>query len=87
MINSESKKLPLGMQQLLDDHSRIVQMMSDDTKQVFQVGTPSAECSSKSKFSPREELGVNIELLGNIQKSSARSSSSNLENNSSFLCP
>jgi hypothetical protein len=28
MINHDSKKLPPRMQQLLDDHSRIVQMMS-----------------------------------------------------------
>jgi hypothetical protein len=28
MVNRDSKKLPLGMQQVLDDHSRIVQMMS-----------------------------------------------------------
>jgi hypothetical protein len=59
----------------------------DDTKKVCQVGTPSVECCSKSKFSPREKLGVNIELSGSSQKSSCRSSSSNLQNNSSFLCP
>jgi RNA polymerase subunit RPABC4/transcription elongation factor Spt4 len=28
MVNRDSKELPLGMQQVLDDHSRIVQMMS-----------------------------------------------------------
>jgi hypothetical protein len=28
MINPDSKELPLGMQQVLDDHSRIVQMIS-----------------------------------------------------------
>jgi hypothetical protein len=28
MVNHDSKKLPPGMQQVLDDHSRIVQMMS-----------------------------------------------------------
>jgi hypothetical protein len=28
MINRDSKKLPLGMKQLMDDHSRIVQLMS-----------------------------------------------------------
>jgi hypothetical protein len=27
LINSDSKELPLGMQQVLDDHSRMVQMM------------------------------------------------------------
>jgi hypothetical protein len=28
MVNCGSKNIPLGMQQVLDDHSRIVQMMS-----------------------------------------------------------
>jgi hypothetical protein len=28
MVNHDSKELPPGMQQVLDDHSRIVQMMS-----------------------------------------------------------
>jgi hypothetical protein len=28
MVNRDSKELPPGMQQVLDDHSRIVQMMS-----------------------------------------------------------
>jgi hypothetical protein len=28
LINRDSKELPLGMQQVLDDHSLIVQMMS-----------------------------------------------------------
>jgi hypothetical protein len=28
MVNCDSKELPPGMQQVLDDHSRIVQMMS-----------------------------------------------------------
>jgi division protein CdvB (Snf7/Vps24/ESCRT-III family) len=28
MVNRDIKELPLGMQQVLDDHSRIVQMMS-----------------------------------------------------------
>jgi hypothetical protein len=28
MVNRDSKNLPPGMQQVLDDHSRIVQMMS-----------------------------------------------------------
>jgi hypothetical protein len=28
MVNRDSKNLPPGVQQLLDDHSRIVQMMS-----------------------------------------------------------
>jgi hypothetical protein len=28
MVNHDSKELPLGMQQVLDDHSRLVQMMS-----------------------------------------------------------
>jgi hypothetical protein len=28
MANRDSTSLPLGMQQVLDDHSRIVQMMS-----------------------------------------------------------
>jgi hypothetical protein len=28
MVNRDSKELPLGIQQVLDDHSRIVQMMS-----------------------------------------------------------
>jgi hypothetical protein len=28
MVNCDSKELPLGMQQVLDDHSRIIQMMS-----------------------------------------------------------
>jgi hypothetical protein len=41
---------------------------ADDTKQVCQVGTPSAECCSKSKFFPREKLVVNIELSGNSRK-------------------
>jgi hypothetical protein len=59
----------------------------DDTKEVCQVGTPSAECCSKSKFSPRGKLRVNIELSGNSRKSSRRSSNSNLQNNFSFLCP
>jgi hypothetical protein len=44
----------------------------DDTKQVCQVWTPSAECCSKSKFSPLGKLGVNIKFSGNSQKSSAR---------------
>jgi hypothetical protein len=37
----------------------------DDTRQVCQVGTPSVECCSNSKFSPRGKLGVNIELSVN----------------------
>jgi hypothetical protein len=54
----------------------------DATKQRCQlVGTPSAECCRKSKFFPRGNLGFNIKLSGNSQKSSARSSSSNLQNN------
>jgi hypothetical protein len=28
MVNRDSKELPLGVQQVLDDHSRIVQIMS-----------------------------------------------------------
>jgi aspartate aminotransferase-like enzyme len=28
MVNHDSKELPPGMQQVLDDHSQIVQMMS-----------------------------------------------------------
>jgi hypothetical protein len=28
MVNRDSKELPPGVQQVLDDHSRIVQMMS-----------------------------------------------------------
>jgi hypothetical protein len=63
------------------------QNILDDTKQACKVRTPSAECCSKSKFSPQGKLGVNIELSGNSQKSYYRSSSSNLQNNSSFLCP
>jgi hypothetical protein len=59
----------------------------DDTKQVCQVGTPSAECCGKSKFSPRGNSGFILNSQGNSRKSAARSSSSNLQNNSSFLCP
>jgi hypothetical protein len=52
---------------------------ADDTKQRCQlVGTPSVECYSKSKFSPRGNSGFNIELSRNSRKSSAHSSSSNL---------
>jgi hypothetical protein len=42
----------------------------DDTKQRCQlVETPSAECCSKSKFSPRGNSGFNIELSrGTIEK-------------------
>jgi hypothetical protein len=60
---------------------------TDDTKQVCQVGTPSLECCSKSKFSSQGKLEVNIELSGNSQKSSRRSSSSNQQNNPSFVSP
>jgi hypothetical protein len=41
---------------------------TDDTKQVCQVGTPSAECCNKSKFSPRGKLGVNFELSRRVKK-------------------
>jgi hypothetical protein len=38
----------------------------DDTKQRCQlIGTPSAECCSKSKFSPQGNSEFNIELSGN----------------------
>jgi hypothetical protein len=60
---------------------------TDDTKQVCQVGTPSAECCNKSKFSPRGNSRFNIELLGNSRERSCRYSSSNLQNNFLVLCP
>jgi hypothetical protein len=69
-------------------HSKMKSLYhTEDTKQVCQVETPSAECCSKSKFFPRGKLEVNIELSGNSRKSSCHSFSINLQNNSLFLCP
>jgi hypothetical protein len=61
---------------------------TDDNKHRCQlIGTPSAYCCSKSKFSPRGNSGFNIEFLGNSRKIFAHSSSSNLQNNLLVLCP
>jgi hypothetical protein len=58
------------------------------TKQRCQlVRTLSTECCSKSKFFPRGNSEFNIELSENSRKSSARSSSSNLQNNLLVLYP
>jgi hypothetical protein len=40
----------------------------DDTKQVCQVGNPSAECCSKSKFSPRGNSGFISNSRGIVEK-------------------
>jgi hypothetical protein len=67
---------------------RPVHLSLDDTRKRCQlVGTPSAECCSKSKFFLRENSKFNIKLSGNSRESSCRSSSSNLQNNFLVLCP
>jgi hypothetical protein len=76
--------LPKGVLNRLDFFRSRFFWQVDDTKQVCQVGTPSAECCSKSKFSPRGKLRVNIKLSRNSWKSTCRSA---MQNNSSFLCP
>jgi hypothetical protein len=56
------------------DQAHEIQSLADDTKQVCQfVGTPSAKWCSKINFPHKGDLGYNIKLSENSQKSSFRS--------------
>jgi hypothetical protein len=52
MINRDNKELPPGMQQVLDDHSRIVQMMS----QIMDSTNNSLPQNDHSGKEPRDDV-------------------------------
>jgi hypothetical protein len=51
MVNRDSNEIPPGMQQVLDDHTRIVQMMS-------QIMTSTNNCLPQNDYSGKEPRGV-----------------------------
>jgi hypothetical protein len=56
LINSDSKELPPVMQQLLDDHSRMIQMMP----QIFASIDHNMPQSNYGSKEPRNEAKVNL---------------------------
>jgi hypothetical protein len=56
LINSDSKKLPLGLQQVLDDHSRMIQMMPQILAGINN-NLPQSNSGSKE---PRNEAKVKL---------------------------
>jgi hypothetical protein len=58
-----------------------------DTKQVCQVETPSAECCSESKFSPRGNSGFISNSRGIVTKALVIPLRAICKTNSLFLCP
>jgi hypothetical protein len=57
LINSDSKELPPGMQQVLDDHSRIVQMMSQILASINN-NLPQKDLGSKE---PRDVIEITLQ--------------------------
>jgi hypothetical protein len=56
LINSDSQELPPGMQQVLDDHSRMIQMMPQILASIDH-NMPQSNSGSKE---PRNEAKVNL---------------------------
>jgi hypothetical protein len=54
MVNCDSKKLPPGMQQVLDDHSRMVQMMP----QVLASTNNNLPQNNSGSKEPRDEAKI-----------------------------